>query len=121
MRASTASGRRLIERLAALLLALAAPAIAVAQAPAAAPGDGELWTHLASGATLPRRFGGPSITGIQDIDNRWNSVIVYSGDGSGVESITLYVFRAAFPDARLWFDRALPSVARAIPLAIFEA
>lgn len=121
MRASTASGGKLIGRLAALLLALAAPAIAAAQAPAAAPGEGELWTHPASGATLPRRFGDQSITGIQDIDNRWNSVIVYSGDGGGVESITVFIFRAALPDARLWFDRALPSVARAIPLAIFEA
>ncbi len=104
----------------AVALALAAPSAARAQAPAA-PADPPRWTHMASGATFPRGFDGTSLTETRDLGNGWDSVLVYSGEGDAVESITIYLFRAALPDARLWFDRALHIVARDIPLAIFEA
>jgi hypothetical protein len=104
----------------ALALTLAAQAAARAQAPPP-PADQARWTHAASGATFPRGFGGTSISETRDLGTGWDSVIVYSGGGEGVESITIYLFRAALPDARLWFDRALHTVARDIPLAIFEA
>ncbi|TPE59577.1 hypothetical protein FJQ54_13960 [Sandaracinobacter neustonicus] len=36
-------------------------------------------------------------------------------------STTFYVFKASAPNARLWFDRAMPVVASQIPMEIFEA
>jgi len=106
---------------AAIALALSAAAPGLAQAPAAPAAEGDRWIHQRSGASLPRSLGGQTITESRDLGNPYNSVAVYSGPGSAVESTTIYIFRTAIPDARLWFDRALPSVARNIPLAIFEA
>lgn len=104
-----------------IVLALTGPSALFAQSPASSQDDQARWTHAASGATFPRRFGGQAITETQDIGNQWNSALVYDGGGTAVESISIYIFRAAFPDARLWFERALPAVARSIPLQIFEA
>lgn len=36
------------------------------------------------------------------------------------ESTTIYVFRAPYPDPGLWFERAVSTVARGVPLDIFE-
>ena len=80
----------------------------------------ERWTHAASGASLPETFDAQSITERRDLGTPNDSVVDYEA-ATGTESTTLYIFKASVPNARLWFDRAMPVVASQIPMAIFEA
>ena len=93
------------------LLALLATAPAVAQ---------ERWTHPASGASFPEIFEAQSLVERHDLGTPYDSVVNYEA-ATGTESTTLYVFKASVPNARLWFDRAMPVVASQIPMAIFDA
>lgn len=80
----------------------------------------ERWTHAASGASLPETFEAQSIAERRDLGTPNDSVVDYEA-ATGTESTTLYIFKASVPNARLWFDRAMPVVASQIPMAIFEA
>lgn len=75
------------------------------------------WTHAASGAVFPERFEAQRIKERRDLGTPNDSVIDYEGDG--IESTTIYIFRATVPHARLWFDRAVPIVGNQIPLDKF--
>lgn len=108
----------------------AAAALLLASAPAAAqPGtqpqaqtqaQADVWTHAASGAVFPRRIGEQSIARAEDINGANDSIVDYAGADTR-ESTTVHIFRAAYPDARLWYDQVLGSIGRRIPLDIFEA
>ncbi|MDK2767923.1 MAG: hypothetical protein KYX69_09410 [Sphingomonas sp.] len=78
------------------------------------------WTHTASGASLPETFEAQSVAERRDLGTPNDSVVDYEA-ATGTESTTLYIFKASVPNARLWFDRAMPVVASQIPMAIFEA
>ncbi|HEX8643324.1 MAG TPA: hypothetical protein VF702_05355 [Allosphingosinicella sp.] len=118
----------MLRLLAAAALA-AAPVAVPAQPPAQAPpvplvppattpqGD---YSHPASGAFFPRQVGAQRISRTADLGNPFDTIVDYSGDNPR-ESTTVYIFRAAVPDARLWFGHALATVGSQIPLAIFEA
>lgn len=80
----------------------------------------ERWTHPASGASFPEIFEAQSLVERRDLGTPNDSVVNYEA-ATGTESTTLYIFKASVPNARLWFDRAMPVVASQIPMAIFEA
>lgn len=80
----------------------------------------ERWSHAASGASFPMTFDTQSIADRRDLGTSNDSVVNYEA-ATGTESTTLYIFKASVPNARLWFDRAMPIVASQIPMAIFEA
>ena len=101
------------------LAGFAAPAAAQDRTAALAE-DSTRWVHPGSGASFPRSIAAQRLISSQDLSSPYDGVVEYSGEGTAVESTTVYIFRAAIPDARLWFERALPIVARSIPLDIFE-
>lgn len=78
----------------------------------------ELWTHPASGIALPERFGSQRIAQKQDLGTPQDSVVNYEAE-AGVESTTIYIFRASVPNVPLWFERALSVVEGQIPLDLF--
>lgn len=102
---------RTIRATALTLLAMLTTAPALAQ---------ERWTHAASGASLPETFEAQSLVKRRDFGTPNDSMVDYAAS-TGTESTTLYIFKASAPNARLWFDRAMPGVAGQIPMAIFEA
>ena len=95
--------------LAAAIMLLSLPAVAQ-----------ERWSHGGSGASFPMTFEMQSITDRRDLGTPNDSVVNYEA-ATGTESTTVYIFKASVPNARLWFDRAMPIVASQIPMAIFEA
>lgn len=80
----------------------------------------ERWTHAGSGASLPETFDAQKIVERRDLGTPNDSVVDYEA-ATGTESTTIYIFQASVPNARLWFDRTIPIVARQIPMAIFDA
>ncbi|HEX9931333.1 MAG TPA: hypothetical protein VGB08_00650 [Allosphingosinicella sp.] len=100
-----------------ILLALALATLAAA--PAAAQ-EAATFTHSASGAVFARSVGEQSIALTRDLDTPNDSVVDYAG-ANPRESTTVYIFRAAYPDARLWFGQAADTVAGQIPLDVFDA
>lgn len=77
------------------------------------------WQHEASGIQFPEQLGEQRIVQRQDISSPFDSVVNYEAT-AGVESITIYIFRASPPSVPLWFERARPVVESQIPLAIFD-
>lgn len=83
-----------------LLVALALAAAALAQ-PAAAQ---DLWRHEASGISLPRQIGELRLGEQQDLSGGGGfDVVLQYGDSD--TAVTLYVYRSAFPNPALWFER----------------
>lgn len=80
----------------------------------------ERWVHAASGTSLPKSFEAQSLVEQRDLGTPNDSAVNYEAT-SGNESTTIYIFKASVPNARLWFDRAIPVVTSQIPLAIFKA
>jgi len=86
----------MIRIFAALCLALAAQV-----QPAAAQ---ELWSHQQSGISLPRTIGDMTLREERDISGGGNfDVALQYGDTA--TPVTLYVYRSAYPNAALWFER----------------
>jgi hypothetical protein len=78
-------------------------ACATLAGPAAAQGGRE-WRHEASGVSLPREIGEMRIGQVQDASGGGNwDVIAQLGNGD--TPVTLYVYRSAFPNPALWFER----------------
>lgn len=78
-------------------------ACAALAAPAAAQSGGE-WRHEGSGISLPRQIGEMSLSREQDASGggNWDVILQY---GSTDTPVTVYVYRSAFPNAALWFER----------------
>ena len=82
-------------------LVAAGLACASLAAPASAQ---ERWRHEASGVSVPRQVGEMRLSGEQDASGGSNTdVIVQFGDAE--TAVTLYVYRSAYPNAALWFER----------------
>jgi hypothetical protein len=81
-------------------LALALAALGFA-APAAAQ---EMWRHAPSGISVPRQIGEMELRSESDSSGgRGEDVAVQFGSGDTV--VTLYIYRAAYPNPALWFER----------------
>lgn len=89
----------------------------LATAPAIAQ---DRWSHPASGASFAKVFEGQSLVEQRDLGTP-NDMVVDFESNAGLESTTFYIFQASVPNARLWFDRAMPVVANDIPMAMFDA
>ncbi|HEX8193109.1 MAG TPA: hypothetical protein VF552_09430 [Allosphingosinicella sp.] len=84
------------------LFAAAIAAMPLAAAPAAAQGAN--WRHEATGISLPRSIGDMSLSREQDASGgRGNDVILQYGIEGTV--VTVYVYRSAYPNAAMWFER----------------
>jgi hypothetical protein len=71
-------------------------------APAAA--QGESWRHAESGISLPRSVGDMDLSREQDASGGGNyDVVLQYGDAE--TPVTVYVYRSAFPNAAMWFER----------------
>jgi hypothetical protein len=82
------------------LFALALAALAFA-APAAAQ---DMWRHAESGISLPRRIGEMRLQNESDASGgRRQDVALQLGTGD--TAVTLYIYRAAYPNPALWFER----------------
>lgn len=103
-----------MRKLAFLLFAMSA----VGEYPAVA--QEATWQHEASGIRFPEQFGEQRIVQRQNLSSRFDSVVNYEGT-TGIESTTIYIFRASLPSVPLWFERARPVVESQIPLTIFVA
>ena len=80
--------------------------IAAALALAAAPGLAQQgdWRHAESGVSIPREFGDLRVGDEREFGDAGRfDVIVQLG--SDREPATLYVYRSAYPNPALWFDR----------------
>ncbi|HWT13204.1 MAG TPA: hypothetical protein VN231_10665 [Allosphingosinicella sp.] len=82
-----------------ILIALAALAAAVAPAAASA----QAWVHQRSGVSLASLPDGLRLGG--ETDNRRDGSDVWIQLGTDDEPVTLYVYRSAFPNPALWFER----------------
>ena len=82
-----------------MLVATVCAALAWAT-PAAAQ---ENWSHAASGVSVARGIGDMQLNREQDASGSGHDVILQYG--SGPTAVTLYVYRSAYPNAALWFER----------------
>lgn len=81
-------------------------ALALACAGLAAPASAQRgdWRHEGSGISLPRQIGEMRMGQVQGASGGGNfDVILQYGDGQ--TPVTLYVYRSAYPNAALWFER----------------
>jgi len=78
-------------------------ACATLGSPAAAQGGGE-WRHEGSGISLPRQIGEMRLGNVRDASDGGNYDVI-AQLGSGATPVTLYVYRSAYPNAALWFER----------------
>jgi hypothetical protein len=77
-------------------------ALAALAQPASAQGD--RWMHGESGISFPRSIGAMSLSREQDASGGANmDVILQYGDRS--TPVTVYVYRSAYPNAAIWFER----------------
>lgn len=80
---------------------LVALAIAFAAGPAVAQ---DMWRHDGSGISLPRTVGGLQLNQEQDASGGGGfDVILQYGDDD--TAFTVYVYRSAYPNPALWFER----------------
>lgn len=85
----------MIRYLIALMLAAAAAAPAAAQ---------DLWRHQASGVSIPRVVGEMRLSQERDASGGGNyDVILQFGDST--TPATIYIYRSAYPNPALWFER----------------
>jgi hypothetical protein len=79
---------------AAVLAALAAPA-------SAQPAP---WRHAKSGVSVPAEIGVMRLGEVRDLSGGkgWDVMVQY---GQDTEPVTLYVYRSAYPNPALWFER----------------
>jgi hypothetical protein len=82
-----------------MLLALVAAAVAT---PADAQDGG--WRHEASGISVPQTIGDMSLGAVRDASGGGNHDVILQF-GEGRNPVTLYVYRSAYPNAALWFER----------------
>jgi hypothetical protein len=83
---------------------LIAAAIAAAACAAPAQAQGERWQHEESGISLPRSIGDMSLSQERDgSDGRKYDVVLQYGTSR--TPVTLYVYRSAYPNAAMWFER----------------
>src|SRR5687767_7009028 len=77
--------------------ALAQPSAATSQAAGA-------WLHQGSGITFPARIGDMQRGAQRDLSNggEYDVILQY---GSGTEPVTLYIYRSAYPNPALWYER----------------
>lgn len=76
-------------------------AFAVILAPAAASAEG--WRHAQSRIEIAELPAGFHVASVSDGRGDGSDVIVQLGDDN--EAVTLYVYRSAFPNPALWFER----------------
>jgi hypothetical protein len=80
-------------------------AFALAAATLAAPAAAqELWRHEASGISIPRRIGEMRLNQERDASGGGGYDIILQY-GEGPTAVTLYVYRSAYPNPALWFER----------------
>ena len=85
-----------------MIRALIAAALALAAAPALAQqGD---WRHAESGVSIPRQIGDLRVHDEREFGGAGRFDVVLQL-GSDPEPVTLYVYRSAYPNPALWFDR----------------
>jgi|GEM_PF-3381139 len=71
------------------------------------------WRHEASGISLPRQIGDMRVGRVQDASDGGNyDVIVHLGDSDTV--VTLYVYRSAYPNPALWYERTRLAMAETV-------
>jgi hypothetical protein len=81
---------------------IAAAAYAGSAAPAAAQGN--RWRHEESGISLPRTIGDMSLSREQDASGGGgHDVVLRYAEGN--EPVTVFVYRASYPNAAIWFER----------------
>lgn len=83
--------------------AAAAIALSIVAVPAAAQ-----WRHERSGVTLPDTIGDLRRGAERQIAQDGSDTIIQYGTDD--EPVTLYVYRASFPNPALWFDRTLAAM-----------
>lgn len=89
--------------LAAFLIVSAAPAAAQSVLQPA-PAQNASWTHAKSGISLPLAIGDMRRGAERDLSNgAGNDVTIQYG--SDTEPVTVYVYRSAYPNPALWFER----------------
>lgn len=71
-----------------------------AAAPAHAQGE---WRHEASGVSVPRAIGDMRLSQERDASGGGYDMILQFGDSD--TPVTLYVYRSAYPNPALWFER----------------
>lgn len=91
--------------LAAALLAAAAPASAEVL-----PGQ---WRHAPSGLSLPLEFGDMKLVREYGL-SRGGNFDVAAQYGQAEDPVTIYVYRAAYPNAALWFERVRHAMKRSV-------
>jgi hypothetical protein len=99
----------------ALALAAAAPAQAQqAQAQQAqarpAQAQGDMWRHEGSGISIPRRIGELRLRNVED-GSDGAGTDVYAQLGTGGTVVTVYVYRSAYPNVAMWFERVRHAMA----------
>jgi hypothetical protein len=72
-----------------------------------------LWRHEASGIAVPRQIGPMRLRETQDASGGGNyDVILQYGDSDTV--VTLYVYRSAYPNPVLWYERTRLAMAESV-------
>jgi hypothetical protein len=64
------------------------------------------WQHAATGLILSSQLAGLTRTGLTDATESEHDVSASFQTADGSEIVTIFIFRAAIPDASLWFDRS---------------
>ncbi len=82
----------------------AALAVFALAAPARAQETQETWAHAESGVSLPRAIGEMRLGEIRDL-SRGGGFDVILQYGSERTPVTVYVYRSAYPNAAIWFER----------------
>ena len=77
-------------------------AVVAAAQPAAAQSG--LWRHAETGISLPRSIGEMSLSREQDASGGENYDVILQY-GSSQTPVTLYIYRSAYPNAAIWFER----------------
>ncbi|HZF95349.1 MAG TPA: hypothetical protein VEZ20_10825 [Allosphingosinicella sp.] len=83
---------------------LIAALVAAAAIAAPAQAQGERWQHEESGISVPRSIGDMSLSQERDGSGgqKYDMVLQY---GTSRTPVTLYVYRSAYPNAAIWFER----------------
>lgn len=94
-------------------LMAAALAFAAVAAPVPAQAQDGVWSHEASGVSVPRRIGDMRLRNTDDASGGGNfDVILQYGTSDTV--VTLYVYRSAYPNPALWYERTRIAMAESV-------
>ena len=82
----------------------AAPAQVAPPAPAPAPAPQPVWTHAQSGIALPHVIGDMRRGEERDLSGGAGTDLMIQY-GSDADPVTVYIYRSAYPNPALWFER----------------